>query len=144
RRSGGSTPVQTISPSGSPVLDTAPSRATATYDFGSAMRKRCTRVARPTSTSSSPVANGSSVPAWPVRLRPSDRRTRATTSCEVVPGGLSARMRPSTSDGWLRGHRVRWSWRDHLTENGGRQALGGAGRVAEEQRGLGQLDLEHR
>ena len=33
------------------------------------MRKRCARVARPTSTSSRPVANGSSVPAWPTFVR---------------------------------------------------------------------------
>ena len=62
------------------------------------MRKRCTRVARPTSTSSRPVANGSSVPAWPTRGRPAlgcppvasrtARRAAATTSCEVGPGGL--------------------------------------------------------
>src|SRR6185436_9025418 len=61
------------------------------------MRKRCTRVARPTSTSSSPVANGSSVPAWPTFVPfPSRRRTCATTSCEVTPAGLSKRMTPST------------------------------------------------
>jgi len=43
--SGGSAPVSTISPSGSPVLDTAPNRATAKYVFGSAMKNRCARVA---------------------------------------------------------------------------------------------------
>ena len=43
----------------------------------------------PTSTSSSPVANGSSVPRGrPSRPRGSSRRTRATTSWEVTPGRL--------------------------------------------------------
>src|SRR5919202_1901359 len=60
------------------------------------MRKRCTRRARPTSTSSSPVANGSSVPAWPALRVPSARRTASVRSCEVFPAGLSTRTRPST------------------------------------------------
>src|SRR5579875_3130720 len=55
----------------------------------------CALVARPTSTSSRPVANGSSVPAWPVRAPPSARRTAATTSCEVMPAGLSTSRTPS-------------------------------------------------
>ena len=56
----------------------------------------CDFVARPTSTSSRPVANGSSVPAWPgARARRSARRTRATTSCEVIPAGLSISRMPS-------------------------------------------------
>src|SRR5579863_10010043 len=54
------------------------------------------RVARPTMISSSPVANGSSVPAWPVLTPPSARRTEATTSCEVTPAGLSISSTPST------------------------------------------------
>src|SRR3954468_11381574 len=66
------------------------------------MRKRCTRVARPTSTSSSPVANGSSVPACPTLTpRPSRRRTKATTSWEVTPAGLSTRRTPSELPGNL-------------------------------------------
>src|SRR4051794_13360962 len=60
------------------------------------MRNRCTRVARPRSTSSTPVANGSSVPAWPTFVaRPCSRRTAATTSCDVFPAGLSTRRSPS-------------------------------------------------
>src|SRR3954467_11364648 len=90
-----------ISPSGSPVVDMKPSRATTSYVFGSAIRKRCTRVARPTSTSSRPVANGSSVPAGPTRVpRGNVRRIRATTSCEVTPAGLSARITPSATLAW--------------------------------------------
>src|SRR4051794_6329275 len=58
------------------------------------------RVARPASTSSSPVANGSSVPAWPTFTPfPSRRRRRATTSCDVTPAGLSTRKTPSTLTG---------------------------------------------
>ena len=38
---------------------------------------------------------GSSVPVWPMRRSPSARRTRATTSCEVGPAGLSTTSRPS-------------------------------------------------
>src|SRR6188472_1452062 len=59
------------------------------------MRKRCTRRARPTRTSRSPVANGSSVPAWPALRTPSARRVASVRSCEVLPAGLSTRTRPS-------------------------------------------------
>ena len=55
-------------------------------------------MARPISTSSSPVANGSSVPACPTFTpRPSRRRIAATTSWDVTPAGLSARRTPSAS-----------------------------------------------
>src|SRR5581483_9517166 len=58
------------------------------------MNRRWHRVAsRPTRTISSPVANGSSVPAWPV-LAPRSLRTRATTSWEVAPRGLSTSSTP--------------------------------------------------
>ena len=60
------------------------------------MKNRCARVARPTSTSSRPVANGSSVPACPTFVpRGSERRTSATTSCEVTPAGFARRSTPS-------------------------------------------------
>src|SRR5581483_151099 len=53
-------------------------------------------VARPSNTNNNPVANGSSVPAWPTLTpRGNPRRTRATTSCEVGPAGLSTRRTPS-------------------------------------------------
>src|SRR4051794_9896606 len=60
------------------------------------MRKRCARRARPTSTSSSPVANGSSVPACPALRTPRPRRVASVRSCEVLPAGLSTRTSPST------------------------------------------------
>src|SRR5690349_5376232 len=60
-------------------------------------------VARPSSTTSSPVAKGSSVPACPtrgaLRLPPSARRTAATTSCELTPAGLSIRSTASNDSG---------------------------------------------
>src|SRR5579859_6048620 len=41
-----------------------------------------------------PMAMGSRVPAWPTRRVCARRRTRATTSCEVMPPGLSTMTRP--------------------------------------------------
>src|ERR1700722_16948494 len=66
------------------------------YVLGSAVRNRMSRVARPSPTSSTPVASGSSVPAWPTRRWPKMRRQRATTSCEVQPASLSTTTRPVT------------------------------------------------
>ena len=51
-------------------------------------RKRSSRVTRPSPTSSTPVASGSSVPAWPTRFWPKILRSFATTSCDVKPGRL--------------------------------------------------------
>src|SRR5919106_482612 len=60
-----------------------------------AISSRCARVALPTRTRSRPVANGSSVPACPTFVpRGSDRRTSATTSCEVTPAGLARSRTP--------------------------------------------------
>src|SRR5208282_849617 len=42
-----------------------------------------------------PVAAGSNVPQWPTFLNPKWRRTRSTTSWEVIPGGLSTNKTPS-------------------------------------------------
>src|SRR5262245_9848742 len=56
---------------------------------------RARRVARPTTSGSTPLAFGSSVPVWPIRRSRSTRRMRATTSCEVGPVGLSTTNRPS-------------------------------------------------
>src|SRR5690349_17232574 len=61
------------------------------------MKTRWDLVARPRSTISRPVANGSRVPAWPVLTPPSARRTLATTSWELIPRGLSISRTPSTA-----------------------------------------------
>src|SRR4051794_8031876 len=59
--------------------------------------KSARRVARPSSTGSTPPAIGSSVPAWPTRFWPARRRTLATTSCDVQPLGLSILRIPTRS-----------------------------------------------
>jgi hypothetical protein len=53
-------------------------------------------VASPSATASSPVAAGSSVPAWPAFCASSARRTVLTTSVEVRPAGLSITIQPET------------------------------------------------
>src|SRR5579863_2991493 len=58
------------------------------------MRWPRSRVAFSMPTTSTPVAIGSSVPAWPTRRVCARRRTRATTSCDVRPAGLSTMSRP--------------------------------------------------
>src|SRR4051795_5276879 len=76
------------------------------------MSTRCTRVARPARTSSSPVAKGSSVPAWPTFIpRPRPRRTPATMSWEVFPAGLSMRRIPPGIRSREAGCRGSWSGR---------------------------------
>src|SRR5262249_26521413 len=47
------------------------------------------RVAAPTQTTSTPVANGSSVPACPTFTPRNGRATQSTTAREVIPCGLS-------------------------------------------------------
>src|SRR5438128_12488851 len=67
----------------------------ASYPFPASLRKRARRVAGPITSGSTPLARGSSVPVWPMRRSPSTRRSRATTSCEVGPAGVSMTSRPS-------------------------------------------------
>src|SRR6185437_13279456 len=55
------------------------------------------RVARPSRRTSNPVANGSRVPRWPMLRSPYTRRAMSTTSCEVIPAGLSTSSRPDVS-----------------------------------------------
>src|SRR6266516_6262200 len=58
------------------------------------MKHGTSLVAAPDNRTSSPVANGSSVPAWPVRARV--RRRRAATSAnEDGPAGLSTNAIPT-------------------------------------------------
>ena len=48
------------------------------------------------------MAIGSRVPAWPTLRVPASRRTRATTSWEVIPAGLSTTTSPgSVILGWV-------------------------------------------
>src|ERR1700749_2059233 len=56
-------------------------------------------------TTRTPVAIGSSVPAWPTRRGRARRRMRATTSCEVMPPGLSTMTRPDCQGSWRPGSR---------------------------------------
>src|SRR5580765_2593800 len=82
-------------PCASPVSVENPKRMTASYDLSLPLRNCARRVARPTTSGRTPVAAGSSVPVWPTRRSRRARRTRATTSCEVGPDGLSTTNRPS-------------------------------------------------
>src|SRR5438034_4103209 len=68
----------------------------ASYCLSRALRKRASRVARPTTSGSTPLAAGSSVPVWPMRRSPRRRRIRSTTSWDVGPEGLSMTRRPFT------------------------------------------------
>ena len=61
-------------------------------------------MARPSPTSSTPVASGSRVPACPTRRCPKIRRQRATTSWEVQPASLSTTTRPVTASVPCRRH----------------------------------------
>ncbi len=63
--------------------------------WAASLRKRSRRVARPTPSSSTPVASGSSVPECPILLLCRMPRALATTSCEVHPASLSTTARPS-------------------------------------------------
>ena len=84
-----------ISPSASSVLVVWPSLIVASYSFSVSVRYPSSLVAFSTPTTRTPVAIGSSVPACPTFLVPVSRRTRATTSCDVIPPGLSTITRPS-------------------------------------------------
>ena len=55
------------------------------------------RVAVPMHNTKAPVASGSSVPVWPMRVpRGNQRWTRSTTEREVIPEGLSMTKRPGS------------------------------------------------
>src|SRR3984885_2287622 len=63
------------------------------------MRWPSSLVAFSTPMTRTPVAIGSSVPAWPTRRVWARRRIRATTSCEVMPPGLSTMTSPDSHAG---------------------------------------------
>src|SRR5690349_11891474 len=53
-------------------------------------------VASPSAITSTPLASGSSVPAWPALAAFSARRTRPSAVVEPIPAGLSRTSQPST------------------------------------------------
>ena len=65
-----------------------PRRKTAWYSLSHSNRYSAMRVPRPTRIGSTPVAAGSSVPAWPTFGPLKSPRTLATISWEVQPAGL--------------------------------------------------------
>src|SRR6476469_1583390 len=67
----------------------------AVYALSLPTRKVSRRVALLTPRTSTPVAIGSRVPAWPTLRVPHSRRARPTTSWLVQPAGLSTTSRPS-------------------------------------------------
>src|SRR6478735_824174 len=88
--------VASVSPSASSVFVLSPRRTVASYAFSVSMRCPSRRVARLTPRTSTPVAIGSSVPAWPTLRVPASRRTRDTTSCDVMPPDLSTTTSPDS------------------------------------------------
>src|ERR1700733_13452502 len=86
--------VLVMSPSASSVLVDWPSLIVAAYSFSVRVRYPSSLVAFSTPTTRTPVAIGSRVPACPTLRVPASRRIRATTSCDVMPPGLSTMTRP--------------------------------------------------
>src|SRR5262245_60914714 len=78
----------TISPSRSPVDVRAVRSTSVVYRLSNPTKHEASLVARPDNMTSRPVANGSSVPAWPVRA-PVRRRSCATIANDDGPAGLS-------------------------------------------------------
>src|SRR5579872_4071410 len=60
------------------------------------MRKETVLVASPSAIGKTPVASGSSVPAWPAFWASNARRTRPTACVEPNPSGLSSATQPET------------------------------------------------
>src|SRR5581483_1892127 len=92
-RSSGASCCSITSPSTSPVVVRAVRSISVRYRLSSPTRYCASRVDAPSSTSRSPVANGSSVPACPARA-PVRSRSRLTTAKDDGPAGLSARTSP--------------------------------------------------
>src|SRR5947199_4593537 len=83
-----------VSPSGSPV-DVLEVRSTSvTYLLSRPTKHEPSLVAAPDNCTKRPVANGSSVPVWPVRA-PVRRRSSATSAKDERPAGLSTRTTPT-------------------------------------------------
>ena len=93
---GGTAGVESTRPLRSRVSVVTPSRSVATYSLSWSVRYGMSLVASPSSIGSTPMASGSSVPACPTRSKPSRRRSSATTSNDVTPGGLSTTSTPAS------------------------------------------------
>ena len=94
--SGGMRPVSVISPSGSPVLDSAPELRHRLIALGQ-RHERPLRFRRPADQHDQQPGGERVERAGVARLDPpSARRTAATTSWEVIPAGLSISRTPST------------------------------------------------
>ena len=87
--------VSSTSPSASSVEVVWPSRMVAAYDLAVAVSSPRIFVARSMPITSTPVAIGSRVPAWPTFRVPKMRLQRPTTSWLVMPAGLSTTTRPA-------------------------------------------------
>src|SRR5215213_4827629 len=85
------------SPSASSVTVEMPRRMVAEYALSDSAKYPSSRVAFPIPMIKTPVAIGSSVPAWPTLRVPSSRRIRPTTWWEVQPAGLSQMTRPDSA-----------------------------------------------
>src|SRR5499427_6967756 len=88
--------------SASSVAVLKPRWTSASYVFGRRRANSASRVADSNRMGSTPVASGSSVPAWPTRLARVAVRSWETTENEVAPAGLStfrtpARIRSSSA-----------------------------------------------
>src|SRR5439155_18489887 len=83
-------------PSGSPVDVRAVRSTSVRYRLSRPTSHGASLVVRPDNRSRSPVANGSSVPACPVRA-PVDRRICATIAKDDGPAGLSTSATPAGS-----------------------------------------------
>src|SRR4029077_18177322 len=92
----GGTWCSTTSPSGSPVDVRHERSISVRYRLSSPTRHGASLVVLPDNRRRSPVANGSSVPAWPVRA-PVILRICATTAKDDGPLGLSTSATPAGS-----------------------------------------------
>src|SRR5438046_7557718 len=98
--------------SASSVAVVKPRWTSATYVFSSFNANSARRVADSKRTGSTPVASGSSVPAWPTRCAPVTALRRLTTENDVSPAPLltfstpvlkRSVLRRGGKDGLLRG-----------------------------------------
>src|ERR1051326_6379033 len=84
-------------PSASSLSRASPQQAVNRYVFSASMAKATVLVASPSATASTPVAMGSSVPAWPAFWALNTRLTVETAWVEVTPCGLSRITQPWTA-----------------------------------------------